>query len=95
MAKGKERPGPWWNYRVFVYQTPTGEGDTEAEYTVHEAYYKAGADPDEPYAYSEIGVYGSSVEEARQDLDLMLEAFNRPVLDRDKIFPLFTEKEKE
>lgn len=72
-----------WNYRVFVRQVPTGEGDTEPEHFIGEAYYDK--DSGDVVAWSgPIEVVGQEdVKSVRAELLLMLDALDKPVLDYD------------
>lgn len=64
-----------WNYRVVKH-----EDEHEVWYGLHEVYYDEEHNPD-GFSEKPIDPRGTTVEELRGDIDLMLQAFNRPVLD--------------
>ncbi len=72
--------GGWWNYRVFQWQVPTGEGDVTApELYIGEAYYSAAG---EIMGHTgPVGSVGDTVDELRDDLQHMLAALDQPVVD--------------
>jgi hypothetical protein len=68
-----------WNHRA-VRRVYPGVLDGEASYSIHEVYYGLGGikpsitvGPDYPY--------GETVAELREDLERMLRALDKPVLD--------------
>ena len=64
-----------WNYRVVaVYKNDS------SSYTIRECFYEKLGDVI-PYLWSGKSTsYGNSVEELKRDLEMMLLAFNKPVL---------------
>jgi hypothetical protein len=78
-----------WNHRVVRHKieysgSDTGEKPVEYWYGIHEAYYLAGNDSDRPSITKDaIEPYGESPGELREDLERMLHAFEKPVLDFD------------
>ena len=64
-----------WNYRVIKHTT-----DDVIYYGIHEVYYD---DKQEPSSYSEdsIAPYGQTLEEIKSDLEKMVTALSKPVLD--------------
>jgi hypothetical protein len=73
-----------WNYRVVrvKYPRPKSLGDDELEegFGIREVYYN---DDETIYAMSkeDMAPYGETVEELKDNLEQMKEAFNAPVLD--------------
>lgn len=68
-----------WNYRI-IKETLTGpDGDTADCYGIHEVYY----DPDgKPTGWSDaIQPYGETLDDLKTDMSLMMQAFEKPVLD--------------
>jgi len=84
-----------WNYRIFKHtdKNPNHEkgSDITSEsfvwYGIHEVYYKDdnSDDTDENeidlISSDPINPHGQTVEDLKSDIDLMLEAFDKPVLD--------------
>jgi len=70
----KELADMSWNYRVI---------ETHSGYEIREVYYRKG----EPEATTQgtAGCWGQSLEELKQDLKLIEEALNKPVL-KEEIF---------
>lgn len=68
-----------WNYRVCKETKEAGSGPVDI-YSIREVYYNKEG---KIYAYSEnpIAPYGESPEELEADLELMLRARTRPILD--------------
>lgn len=64
-----------WNYRVVK-----GESKGEIYYNVREVYYEDDTDHIVGMTYGGTGI-GNTVEELRSDLELMLRALDKPVLD--------------
>jgi hypothetical protein len=68
-----------WNYRVVkrTYKRPIGP--VEEVYQVHEAYYLG---DNKPFiTVDSVAAQGDTVEELRGDLERMLKALDKPVLD--------------
>lgn len=81
--RGRIHPAPGgWDYRVFERQVPDGEGDTEPEFFIGEAYYD-----DEHNVVGWTGpveVIGEGNKASvRKELSSMLAALDRPTLDYD------------
>jgi hypothetical protein len=83
-----------WNHRVvrhkieensiLVNSGPNDEKPVEYWYGIHEAYYLTGDVSGRPsITTNAIEPYGESPEELRKDLERMLRAFDKPVLDFD------------
>lgn len=69
-----------WNYRVV---------SSEDGYSIHEVYYKADGSI-EAYTLNPVNSYGETAEELKADLEMMLAAFNKPVLTKAGLEGLFT-----
>lgn len=67
----------YWNYRV-VKSSVNGE----TLYAVHEAFYKESLEPDS-ITENPITIYAESLEGLRQNLELILKALDKPILDYD------------
>ena len=63
-----------WNYRV-VKSVINGE----ESYAIHEAYYNEDGEP-KSITVDSIAAYGDSAEELKLDLERMLEALSKPIL---------------
>jgi len=63
-----------WNYRVIKKKH-----ELEDSYSIHEVYYDDGV----PHSWSENPQkpYGSSVEELKSNIDMMMVALGKPVLE--------------
>lgn len=72
-----------WNYRVRASSVPTGADDYEEVYTIVEVYYDGdgmefgGANG---MSWGTATAMGNSGEELRDDLQRMLQAFDKPIL---------------
>ncbi len=77
-----------WNYRIVK---------TSGGYEIFEVYYKTskkGKCKIEATSMDEISPYGESPEELKEDLKMMLEAFDRPILNQKKLDKMFKKREK-
>lgn len=63
-----------WNYRIIR--------DKDGVYGIHEVYYKKGKIDMWSDAMTPLG---ESIDELKEDLDMMAEAFKKPVLEDDKL----------
>lgn len=70
-----------WEYRVMVSSQPTGGDDFEECFELIEAYYEGDsetvvmwADPKDTHSF------GNTIEELRDDLNLMLRALEKPAI---------------
>lgn len=72
-----------WNYRVVVSSAPTGEGDQKEEYRLIEAYYAA--DGETVVDYADAVAYGETLDWLRNDLQYMVRAFDKPVINEDDL----------
>lgn len=75
-----------WNYRVMRIKgelIPGHPGTEEAFYRIHEVYYEG----DTPNAWSTdpMAPYGDTVEDLQADIQLMMKAFDQPVLDLEEL----------
>ena len=66
-----------WNYRVMRRQY---KNDDDPVYTIHEVYYNDNGDV-EGHTQDAVYAYGNTAEELKADLELMLLAFDKPVLE--------------
>lgn len=75
-----------WNYRVVRKEYLHIDGSVEEYFGIHEVYYE---DDNSGMSATEnpIAPDGETIDELKSTLTLMLEAFNKPVLDYDKDFP--------
>ena len=71
----------YWNHRVIKHT----EKDGIVWYGVHEVYYTN----DKPVACTQeaMNPYGETAEELKEDLERMLRACEKPILDYDTDFP--------
>lgn len=70
----------YWNNRVF--KTKVNEYGSEVDiYTIHEVYYNED-NTIMGWVDKEEGPYGESLEELKRSLEWMLEACDKPVIDR-------------
>lgn len=69
-----------WNYRVVRYTDASGG----VQFRVYEAYYDNDDRESEPSSLTEDPVYplGDTVDELREELEMMRKAFDLPVIDR-------------
>ena len=74
-----------WNHRVVRRELPAAEAgaaDATHEYSIREAYYGLGGDPQSvSWTANPIAPYGESLEGLRWVLEKMLEALDKPILD--------------
>ncbi len=68
-----------WNYRVMKEKSPIPGDDTEM-FGVYEVFYDD-AGKLNGYSTNPKHPYGESLEELKADYELMVEAFNKPVLE--------------
>lgn len=71
-----------WNYRII-----RSENEGDVFYQMHEAYYEDGKDTSSvPNSWSEkpIDPLGNKIEELKDDIEYMLLAFDKPILQRHK-----------
>ena len=66
-----------WNYRITKH-----EDKGEEWYGIHEVYYDKDGDPD-MISENPIAAHGLTVDEIRSDLDMMRQAFDKPVVNYD------------
>lgn len=73
-----------WNYRVHkkIFRYPSGE--PEEYYSIHEAYYNDEGKLD-GWTEKSISPGGSTLEELKNDLEMMLEALNKEIIDWEKM----------
>jgi len=69
-----------WNYRVVKHISHPEHGD---EYAIFEVYYDKRGKP-EMMSFDPIAPHGETVDELKDDLDRMIEAFGRPVFEPPK-----------
>lgn len=67
-----------WNYRI-IKHTSGKFGIVEDYYEIHEVYYHKSGDI-HVWSKDSIDAHGADIEELKQDLYMMLEAFNKPIL---------------
>jgi hypothetical protein len=71
-----------WNHRVVRHHTKNIMGDPDVGYAIHEVYY----DDDgsiRGMTQDAVSPYGDTPEELKDDLERMLEAISKPILDFD------------
>ena len=72
-----------WNYRVVkreVEKALSLGGGVVISYAIHEAYYNDGEEKPFDIALEPCSPQGDTVEELRESMDLMMQAFDREVL---------------
>jgi hypothetical protein len=79
-----------WNYRVLRHNSINGD----VYYQIHEVYYDKGENPTS-CSVNAIPAMGETTGELRRDLDMMLNAFNQPVLEYDYFTTLSPAEESE
>ena len=69
----------YFNYRVFKEEEQVGPSKKEEVYTIRTVYYN---DNNTLKAYSESAAYpvGNTIEELRENISQIVDAFRRPVL---------------
>lgn len=78
-----------WNYRVVKHVVPQS-GWTHAEpqkdtyFRIHEAYDEDGSDKPHSITKEDVSPHGDTPEELKADLQMMLEACQKPVLNYDE-----------
>lgn len=72
-----------WDYRILRTDHPSGE----ITFGIHEVYYDSEGKPN-ACSVDPMDPHGETVEELREDINAMLKAFDKPVLD----YSLFGEK---
>ena len=73
----------YWNYRVMRKSFPTLNNEMEEWYRIHQVHYNRN-DKIEGHTVKGVAPGGSSLEEIKKDIDLMLKAFDKPVLEYDE-----------
>ena len=68
-----------WNYRIIKEVVPGFGEELVDAYGVHEVYYDAEGKP--TMCSEAIQPYGETLDELKVDLERMMEAFEKPVLD--------------
>ena len=68
-----------WNHRVVRRSYTHADGYVEDTYQIHEAYYDV--EPKLLLTISGVSAIGNTVQELREDLERMLKALDKPVLD--------------
>lgn len=72
-----------WNYRVVQHKDEPFKGIPQDDwYGIHEVYYD-GDDKPKSVTVEPVHPFGLNVEELRSCIDMMLSAFEKPVLDYD------------
>ncbi|MFA5831342.1 MAG: hypothetical protein WC878_05930 [Candidatus Paceibacterota bacterium] len=66
----------YWNYRV-VHKVEKGE----ESFAIHEAFYDSGKEHPHSITMNGIAPYGGSIEELHSDMENMMKAFDKPVLE--------------
>lgn len=79
-----------WNHRVFR-QTTRFDGDW---FTIREAFYDKDKETPHSWTTDAIAPGGSSVEELRENLERMLRALDKPVLDEEEELEKWKKKKK-
>lgn len=78
-----------WNHRIRKQTVKLINGELEDVYDIVEAYYNTVEDAEnfKQYAYTEdsIAPAGSSKEDLIKELEMMLDAINRPVIEEEGI----------
>jgi uncharacterized OB-fold protein len=81
-----------WNYRVIRRDYKSANGTIESVVTIHEVYYDDkgvinawSEDPMSPNGSSLEADEQNALKELSGDIDLMLQAFNRPVINYDEL----------
>lgn len=65
-----------WNYRVYKCKEKE-----EEYYAIHEAYYAPYKEEPHSYTVDPVAPMGNTLEELRSDLQMMLAALDKPVID--------------
>ena len=76
-------PESWWNYRIVHSVLTQKESEAGVEYFgIYECFYTS-KNPDIPDSWAECPAVaqGDTVEELKEDLIIMQEAFKRPILE--------------
>jgi len=68
-----------WNYRVLRH-TDGGVDSNEEYFMVHEVYYEDDGKPS-ICTSNECKPFGNTLEELKSDMEMMVDAFEKPVLD--------------
>ena len=72
-----------WNHRVFRHvKIDNITGEKTVIYAIHETYYKS-RDSDEVSGFTSeyVAPFGETLEELREELEMMLKACDKPILD--------------
>ena len=67
-----------WNYRVMKHKL----NESESFYGIHEVYYNRNGKPD-GWSKDSITPERESPQELKEDLEMMIKAFDKPVLNYD------------
>ena len=80
-----------WNNRIIHHHDPKGPGHFCDWYEIHEVFYN---DNDKVESWTEDGVgpFGNTLEELRSSYDMMVEAFDLPMLEEDELEKQSTSK---
>lgn len=70
-----------WNHRLMRHRDKLPNGDIDEVLVFHEVYYKDGTDEVDGWTENGITIVGETVDDIRWNLDKMIEALNKPILD--------------
>ncbi len=73
-----------WNNRIIHHHDPKASPSFQDWYTIHEVFYHKD-DTIRCWTEDSVAPFGNSLEELRSSYDMMVEAFDLPILEADEL----------